>query len=176
MTASSTTRYSKVTSALHWIGALLIIALIVVGQMMENMDGVERLQLLDLHRKAGLATGIIFLLRLVFFFVHARPAADPSWPGWQAMAAKALHAVLYLLPILMVISGMASMMIFGLDAYIGTDDIAGYITASETVPSLTVHSIGAKLLVASVVLHVLAALYHQFVQKDGVMKRISLLS
>lgn len=176
MTASQTKRYSKLTSALHWLGALLIIGLIVVGQMMEDMQGAERLQLLDLHRKVGLFTGFVFLLRLIFFFVHARPAADPSWPRWQGKIAKALHAVLYLLPIVMVASGMASMMIFGLDRYIASGDIAGYITASEDVPPLAIHAIVAKLLVASVVLHVAAALYHHFVQKDGIMNRISLKS
>ncbi|MCT4657351.1 MAG: cytochrome b/b6 domain-containing protein [Cohaesibacter sp.] len=176
MTTSSPSRYSKVTIALHWLGALLILGLIVVGQMMDGMQGPEKLELLDMHRKIGLVTGLIFLVRLVFFFLHARPEADPNWPPMQAKLAKAIHLLLYLLPLVMVASGMASLMIFGLGQYVDNGDIAGYLAAAGSVPPLNVHGIVAKLLVASVVLHVIGAIYHQFVKKDGIMTRMSLRS
>lgn len=172
---SSPSRYSKATILLHWIAAFLILGLIVVGQMMEGMQGAEKLQLLDLHRKIGLLTGAIFLARLVFFFLHARPAADPAWPPLQAKFAKLIHLLLYVLPIVMVASGMASMMIFGLAQYVDNGDYAGYAAAAQSVPPLLVHSIVAKLLVASVVLHVVGAIYHQLIKKDGIMARMSFL-
>lgn len=174
MTASPS-RYSKATILLHWLAALLIIGLIVVGQMMEDMQGSEKLQLLDLHRKIGLLTGVIFLARLVFFFLHARPEADPVWPPLQAKFAKLIHLLLYILPIVMVASGMASMMLFGLGEYVDSGDYAGYSTAAESVKPLIVHGIGSKLLVASIALHVVGAIYHHFIKKDGIMDRMSLL-
>lgn len=173
MTTTSVTRYSRATTLLHWLGALLIIGLLISGQIMEGMVGPERLELLDIHRKIGLLTGLVFLVRLVLFVRHPRPAADPSWPGWQALAAKVLHGLLYLLPLAMVASGMATLMVFGLAAFIDNGDIAGYMAARE-VPPLLVHAIGAKLIMAGIVVHVIAALHHHFIQKDGIFERVSL--
>lgn len=167
-------KYSKTTIALHWLGALFLIAVFVVGSRLENFSGAEQLQMVDLHRMGGLAVGAVFLLRLVFFFAHARPAADPSWPKAQALAAKVLHLVLYIVPILLVVSGMATMIVFGGGEALSSGDVAAYEAAVRSAPSMAVHGIAAKVLMASVVLHVIAALYHQFVQKDAIMSRISL--
>ena len=174
MSEDAPVRYSKVTTALHWLGAILIVGLMIVGQLMETMDGPERLQLLDLHRKAGLATGFVFLLRIIFFVTHKRPESDPSWPRWQAVSAKLLHILLYILPLVMVGSGMAALVGFGLGSYIESSDIEGYMAAKDIAP-LFVHGLAAKLLMGGVVLHVAAALHHHFVQKDGIFGRISLL-
>ncbi len=171
----SPSRYSKATILLHWLAALLIIGMIIVGQMMEDMQGPEKLQLLDLHRKIGLLTGAVFLARLVFFFLHARPEADPAWPPLQAKFAKLIHLLLYVLPIAMVASGMAAMMGFGLAEYVDSGDYAGYAASVEGATPLIAHGIGAKLLVASVVLHVVGAIYHQAIKRDGIMSRMSLL-
>lgn len=164
-------RYSKITSALHWLALPLILGLLASGGMMGDMQGPERLELLDIHRKIGLLTGLVFIVRIVFFFLHARPRSDPAWPPLQAKIAKLVHAFLYLLPLIMVGSGMAAMVIFGLVSFIDSGDIAGYLEAHR-VPPMLVHSIAAKLLVAAILLHVLGGLYHHFVQKDGIFSRI----
>ncbi|WP_316862093.1 cytochrome b/b6 domain-containing protein [uncultured Cohaesibacter sp.] len=173
MPSSSPVKYSSTAVLLHWIGALMVIGLIVVGKLMEDMTGTEKMTVLSIHYYGGLATGVVFLLRLVFFFVHARPNDDPSWPTWQAKIAKLVHAILYLLPIIMVASGMIAMSVYGLGTYVSAGDFEGYQAASR-VPPMLVHALTASLLIAAIALHVVAALYHQFVQKDHIFKRISM--
>ncbi|WP_321449468.1 cytochrome b [uncultured Cohaesibacter sp.] len=172
MTSNAPQKYSSAIILLHWLGALLIIGLIIVGSLMEDMTGASKMQLLSFHYYAGLATGALFLIRLVFFFINARPAADPSWPQWQAKASKAVEGLLYLLPLIMVATGMIAMSIYGLSSFVESGDYEGYQAAHRIWPML-VHSLTANLLIAALVLHVLAALYHHFVQKDHVFDRIT---
>nr|WP_319389879.1 cytochrome b/b6 domain-containing protein [uncultured Cohaesibacter sp.] len=172
MTSSAPEKYSSAIIVLHWLGALLIIGLLIVGSLLEDMTGATKMQLLAFHYYAGLATGALFLVRLVFFFFHARPAADPSWPKWQATASTAVEGLLYLLPLIMVASGMIAMLAFGLGDYVQAGDYEGYQAAHRVWPML-VHSLTANLLIAAVGLHVVAALYHHFVQKDQVFNRIT---
>ena len=173
MTTTTQEKYSSLTILLHWLGALLVIGLLIVGSIMEDMTGEAKFQLLTLHYYGGLATGVVFLLRLVFFFLHARPVEDPAWPKWQAQSAKAVHALLYLLPIIMVASGLVAWFVFDLQSYVANGDVEGYRTAHRILPML-VHGLSANLLIAAVVLHIVAALYHQFMQKDNILNRMSM--
>ncbi|WP_321338886.1 cytochrome b/b6 domain-containing protein [uncultured Cohaesibacter sp.] len=172
MTSIAPQRYSSAIIVLHWIGALLVIGLLIVGSLLEDMTGASKMQLLTYHYYAGLATGALFLLRLVFFFFNARPDADPSWPKWQATASNVIEGLLYLLPLIMVATGMIAMSVYGLKSFVDNGDYEGYQAAHRIWPML-VHSLTANLLIAALGLHIVAALYHHFVKKDQIFNRIT---
>jgi len=83
-----------------------------------------------------------------------------------------MHYGFYLIVLLMVASGYATAIIAGLNKIVfqGSGDP---LPASFAIyPSFIAHGYAAALLAGLIALHVLAALYHQFVRKDGLFGRM----
>lgn len=156
--------YSATQIGLHW-GVALLIALQFVFHdgIGDAWDDVERGReagfdpLVPLHVLGGVLIAALTLWRLA---LRARRGAPPlpetgHLTGHPAMklAASVTHGALYLLLLVLPMSGALAW--FG-----GVEDAAD---AHETLTSL---------LLALVALHVGAALFHQFVLKDGLMRRM----
>jgi cytochrome b561 len=152
------TRYSPLQIALHW-GIFLLFALnYIVSEDMgralrTRLEGGEPDQFAALiHPPVGLAILALALVRIVVRLRQGAPALPPGKPLLNR-AAKLGHAALYLLLLAVPLSGMAA---WG----------AGIRDAGD------VHEVLVNLTVLVVVGHAVAALYHQFILKDGLMDRI----
>jgi cytochrome b561 len=130
--------------------------------------------LLEGHRHFGLLVLLLFAVRV---FVRARlgrlpAAAGTPWP--MRVAAGATHVALYALLLAMPLLGWALSNAQGkpvhflgatLPALVGDDeDLADRLQAW--------HIDAAWVLLALVCLHVAAALFHHFVLRDGVLRRM----
>jgi cytochrome b561 len=167
---SAPTRYGTVAIALHWLTALAILGLFITGQILETTDQATKIAALTWHAPLGLSVLVLTLVRIVWWsFGDTRPA--PVGTGMQAKAAKLGHLGFYVLMIGMALTGMAMMILSGTGEIVfgGADlplpDFRDYL---PRIP----HGIGSKLLLGLVVVHVLAALWHHFVQKDGTLARM----
>jgi cytochrome b561 len=166
-------RYGRVAAALHWLIALLILALLGTGFAAANAEGPAKGALLRPHLPLGLAVLALTLLRLVWTLIEwrrgARPGAVPGMPAWQHQFARAAHALLYIVPFGMAASGIGLMALSGAaPAIFGGDPLPDFWRHAPRIP----HGIGARLLVALLLLHVGAALYHQFLRRDGLLGRL----
>ena len=57
--------YSPATKMIHWLMAIIIIGLLVVGTLLENMaNGPEKFELMDLHKSVGVLALLLFFLPL----------------------------------------------------------------------------------------------------------------
>jgi len=168
--------YGLVTIGLHWIIAIAIAVLLPLGLWMTGLDYYDPWYRKgpDLHRAIGILVGTMVLIRLSWRVGNTSPAPLQA-PGWESNAAQAVHRLLYLLPLLLVLSGYListadgrSVDVFGwfeipatVQGIAGQEDIAG-----------EVHFILAMILLAVVVLHAGAALRHHFILKDATLRRI----
>jgi cytochrome b561 len=173
-----TTRYTNTAIALHWLMALLIFAAFPLGVYMHDLSlSPTKLQLYSYHKWLGIAVLLLAVLRLVWRATHTPPALPDSLPRWQKIASDATHQFMYVLLFVVPLSGwlMSSAkgfktVLFGvlpLPDLVGKDKALGELLAN-------VHANLNYLLLALVVLHIAAALKHHFVDKDGVMLRMSL--
>ncbi|MGB1092415.1 MAG: cytochrome b, partial [Oceanobacter sp.] len=97
--------YNLLSKLFHWVSALIIIALIVVGMMMEEMEGSEKYELMDLHKSFGVLIFLILIARVINRFTN--PVDEvPEMSQMNARLAKAGHGLLYLCMIIMPISGV----------------------------------------------------------------------
>ncbi|MBK1612111.1 cytochrome b [Rubrivivax gelatinosus] len=170
-------RYDAVAITFHWVLAIAIVGAFSVGFYMSDLPlSPTRMKLYNWHKWAGVLILGFSALRLLWRLTH-RPPADLPAPAWQQRAAHGAHIALYALFFAVPLSGWAyssaagfPIVLFGvlpLPDFIGADR-----ALAETIKPL--HGVFAYTLAAVVVLHVAAALKHQFVDRDGLLGRIGL--
>ena len=170
--ARSVTRYSTSVVALHWLIALLIIAMIPMGKSLAGLPpGPDKLWLMKLHAATGTFILLLSLARLVLHVKGPRPAADADWPRWMTLSSKAVHWALILVSLLLLISGLSSFAGFGFLDLVRTEQWQPW-PDGDTVPPLNAHRAMVNVLLVLLALHAGAALYHQFLRKDRLFSRI----
>ena len=170
-----TTRYHPVLIVLHWLLAFLLIGELIGGKVLlehtPNSDP-AKLGSLRIHMILGLTIGVLMIVRLVTRLRTAHPPAASTGIALADALAPWMHWALYLAAFAMVGSGMALSMQSGLpDAAFGTGALP---ETFDTFAARAVHGTAAGVLIALIVLHILAALYHQVVRGDGLFARMSL--
>jgi cytochrome b561 len=178
--------YSGLQKLLHWAVALLVIGMVPAGIVISDFDnkpmveawlgagGFDRLY--DLHKNVGVVLLALMALRLLVRAVQGKPPYYPPIPRAERLAAEAVHWALYALLIAVPLLGW-----IGVSAYPALPDFFGL----GTLPGLTgpdralaesvlaVHGPLGILIGALAVLHVLAALRHGIVRRDGVFARMT---
>ncbi|OGI67085.1 MAG: hypothetical protein A2W18_06715 [Candidatus Muproteobacteria bacterium RBG_16_60_9] len=173
--AMPTATYTRTAIALHWILALLVGVMIALGLYMTDLprNTPDRGWYFNLHKSLGLAAAAIILLRVVWRLRFTPPPHSLATPPWQAAAAMISHLALY-----------ACMVIMPLAGYLGSAfNKYGVKFFGVALPNwawddprlreifVTVHHWTARLLIALIVVHIAAALYHA-VRRDGVFRRM----
>jgi cytochrome b561 len=170
-----TRRYHPVAVALHWLLALLIVAGFVLGLYMTGLPiSPARLKLYNLHKWLGIVILLLSALRLLWRLA-VKPPADLPMPVWQRRAAHATHALLYLLFFAVPLAGWAHSSAVGFPVVLfGRWPLPDFVPVDRALGGTLaeVHEALAFTLAAAVVLHVGAALKHQFVDRDGLIDRM----
>lgn len=171
-----TVKYRPSTIWLHWIAAILIIAMAAAGKVMADLDvSPQKALLYRGHAFAGLIVLALTLVRIVLLFRAGRPAPDPAWPGWMVFAARATHYGLHALLLALAASGIATMALSGLGGVLVAGDLANWPDLDAVAPA-NAHRLLANLFLLLLAAHVAAALYHQFWRRDRIFARISPLA
>jgi cytochrome b561 len=172
MTAKSTSaRYGSVAILIHWTSALAVILTFAAGFVVANIAApAQRGPILIAHIVLGSIVLVLTLLRIVWWAVADKhPPAPVDQSRWQVRTAQAVHLALYVLLILMASSGIVTVVLSGaLPIILGGGPVPDF---SNLIPRIA-HGVMSKLLLALFVLHVGAALYHQFVRHDHLLARM----
>lgn len=171
----NTGRYAPIAIFLHWALAVLIIGMIGLGwYMMSIEDTPGSSWYFDLHKSIGLITAGLILVRAAWRIGHKPEALPASVPRRQATASRAIHWLLYVamaaMPLVGIIGAMFSksgIALFGLTMprlFAPNHDVAEIF--------FTAHSIIAWVMVGLISAHVLAAIKHLVMDKDGVFQRM----
>jgi cytochrome b561 len=175
MKARIVSRYHPLLVALHWLIAVMIIALLSVGFFLAvavpNTDP-RKLSILLVHMAAGMFVFALMTVRLIVRLSTARPAnvaARRPAPGWLA---SAVHYGFYLLVLGMAGSGLSTSILAGLNRSVFQGSGEPLPPDFAAYPTFVAHACFAWLLLGLLVLHVIAALYHQFLLRDGLLGRM----
>lgn len=174
---SSTSRYTPVAILLHWLLALAIVGAFLVGLYMADLPfSPLRLKLYNWHKWAGVTILALSALRLLWRLTH-RPPADAPMPAWQARVAQAVHGLLYLAFFAVPLTGWAMSSAKGYPiVWFGVLPLPDFVPKDHDLGELLeeVHAWLAYGLAALVLAHVAGALKHQFIDRDGLLARMSL--
>lgn len=174
---SSEAGWGALLRAFHWLVAILIVVQAVIGLTMVGMDlSPAKVRVFALHKSIGMTILALVLLRIAWRLTELRPADPPAMPRWQRRAAHALHLVLYVLILAIPLSGWwfnsasnAPLVWFG---WFDIPSLTGGLDPVWKPRALLLHQSLFWLLVALLVLHVGAALWHHFRQRDEVLLRM----
>ncbi len=170
---STSDRYGAVALTLHWTSAALILSLVPLGFAMQAAAGDLRLGLYRAHAIAGGLAGLLTLIRLVWWLAFdRRPKRNRDHPALQRLLAGAVHAGLYGAVAILTVSGIGMLLASGLGAALGSGDPSLMPTDLMTLKPRLAHGAVARLLVGLLILHVLGALYHHWIRRDGTLGRM----
>jgi cytochrome b561 len=166
--------YNTVQITLHWVVALLVLFMLAMGTLVlaqtPNSDP-SKLTALRGHMVFGSVILLLTLLRLVWRRMSAQPDHAETGNALLDKLGVAAHYALNLLTLLAAGSGIGLALQAGLPGIVfgGEGSLPSDFWAYT---SRIAHGILTKLLAALIVLHVVGALYHQFIIKDRLFGRI----
>ncbi|WP_324698856.1 cytochrome b [Novosphingobium sp. RL4] len=164
--------YGTLAVTLHWVSAVLIIILLITGfNAAAHPEAAEKAALLRVHIPATILMLLATLARLIWWALDQRPEAVAG-PKWQKIVSKATHIALYVVIIAMLGSGIALVALSGAAPDIFAPGGTTRLPNFDLFPPRIPHGIGARLLVALLILHIAAALYHIFLLRDGLFWRM----
>ena len=177
MTEVQVKRYNFVAMLLHWAIFLLLVYAIYLGWSTESLPKEKVREVMQIHKSVGLTILLLSLFRLAWRIMNPPPALPPMSRRDQIIMA-ATHHTLYALMIGIPLIGwvMISSSSFKFPTkFWGTFEIPLLpLTGMETVHHVTefLHSKLVWVGIVLVALHFAAALKHQFVDKDNLIKRM----
>ncbi|WP_308911001.1 cytochrome b [Pseudokordiimonas caeni] len=173
-------RYSLVAIILHWLIATMVIALLILGPVMTGMGDDDLMLKFDLyqwHKSLGISVLLLTLVRIGWRIMKAPPPLPVAMTRRDILLARTMHALLYALTLAIPLAGwvMVSTSPLGVPTYLyGTVPWPHLPVSGEAAEAIakTVHATLAWGLTILAAGHILAALYHQFALKDGLLARM----
>jgi cytochrome b561 len=173
---AATASYDRVARAAHWLIAALAVIVISLGWAIAGAPrNAPTRDLLLLHRSVGLTILAATLFRAGWRWRHPGPPLPPSVAGLERALARATHFFLYLIFILMPLSGYANAAAAGhAVGFFGIVSIPPLLpeTGRLSQAAVAAHLVGQYLVYFLVTLHVAGALLHGVVKRDGVLERM----
>lgn len=165
-------KYSKGTIVIHWLSLLLILAMIPTGSIMADMPaGPDKITLYKVHFILGNLIFLLTLIRTWYFFKKPRPAKLETGSAFHNKLVIWIEYSFYWVLILLAVSGIVTNITGKLGEAVMTGDY-NLLPASMDLPSLEVHEILVKLLIALMIAHVLGVILHYIRHRENTLKRI----
>jgi len=170
-------RYTTTAIVLHWLIAILIIGAFTLGLVMTDIPGISpaKLRYFSWHKWAGVTVLLLACLRLLWRLKNRPPAFPDAMPAWQRSAAHGLHHLLYLFIFAVPLSGYCYTLAAGFPVvYFGLFQLPVFIAKNPALAETLkpIHYWLNMSMAALVALHVLAALKHQFLDRDDTLRRM----
>ncbi len=184
--SESENQYDLIQRILHWLIAVVILAMIAIGLYMVQLpkewelppgqESVRAFWFL-LHKSLGISVAVLILIRIAWRITHKAPQLPSYIPSWQQKLSGGVHGLLYALMIAMPLTGYLQSMYSKYDT-----KLWGLVLPrlAEADPDMReyfseIHEILAFTLIALLLIHIAAAVKHRISGND-ITKRMSLFS
>jgi cytochrome b561 len=179
-------RYGTVAMTFHWLIALLVITNICVGLYMADLPRSDPTKFITVqtHKSIGLTVLVLSILRLMWRLMNPIPPLPADLNPALHFGARASHFLLYFLIVFIPLTGwllVSSSSLGNPTQYFGLFDwpnipFVSDLPRASKAPLHDIfgntHVILAWSAIVLIPLHVLAALYHYFIRRDGVLQRM----
>ncbi len=193
----SATGYTKTAKVLHWLIAIGIFFMFALGWYMSDLPkeapkqmaydlfdlGIYTWNLAEeisprtfyynLHKSIGVTIFALILIRILWRITHKPPTLLASYKEIERKIASSAHHLLYLLMVVLPVSGiiMAVYSKYGIK-WFGMDFIGGLDNKPLRELFKSVHEIIGLIILAVIIVHILGALKHKFIDKDETLSRM----
>jgi len=173
---NTASNYGVISQLFHWVMAIIVIMMLsfsfFLGDLPDSYKGTAYM----LHKSTGLLILFLLVLRIGWKLMNKTPEPPKTMVKWQANLAQGAHSSLYLLLLLMPLTGLfMSLASNRLPTFYGlfTVSIPGF-PQSKTLGSImnTSHKAFAWVLITLIAMHLVGVIYHTAIKKDGVLRRM----
>lgn len=174
--------FGTVTRTFHWLTALLILTAFPLGVVANQLpyDTAEGLalkaQLFSVHKTVGLAAFFLGLGRILWALAERHPVPLNPHRKTELTLAGMVHWLLYLSLVLVPLSGWVHhAAVTGFAPILWPfGQTLPFVPQSEAVATVAgaVHWVFTKVLAASILLHIVGALKHHFLDRDATLLRM----
>ncbi len=175
MKAVLVSRYHPLLVMLHWLLAVLIVAMLFAGFFllapMPNTDA-QKIGILLVHMSIGMLILALMAVRLIVRMRTSRPLRATTGNVLLERIATVTHYGFYVLVLFMVGTGYTTAILAGLNRSVFQGSGEPLPASFAIYPTFAAHGYLALLLAAFILLHALAALYHQFARGDRLLRRM----
>jgi cytochrome b561 len=176
LAGSPAEQYGRVAIALHWLTALLVVGSFTVGLSMVRLPlGRQKLQWYGWHKWIGITIFLVTCLRLAWRATHTAPPALSTMPPWQVRASVLVHRALYVLLLVIPVSGWIYSSSTGVQVvYLGLFPLPDLVPKDRVLARalLALHLTLNFTLFSLVCVHIAAALKHHVIDRDTVLTRM----
>lgn len=171
LTTTAKSRYSTVSMLFHWTIAIAVIVNWRIAEAAEHAEGAAKSAIFANHKALGITIFVLTLGRIAWRLSHPMPALPANYATWERVLARGNHLLFYVLLLALPLVGWIANSLTG-----RTIDFFGLFT----IPALPIganedlggalfdfHATAGTILLALILLHVLGALKHTFVDRDG---------
>ena len=166
--------YDNVSIWLHWATALLVVLQFGLAQTWSWFGKEAHKFMEDTHMSFGVVLTGVIVARLVWRLIPGHEFSSAT-KGWERLASKGVHHLLYLLLVAEAGLGFAfrwgagrPMEFFGL----GIPPLIGEIARPDRRFLRELHEWNGWVIIIIALLHALAALYHHYAFKDRMLLRM----
>lgn len=184
MLKNSTTDYGVVSKTLHWLMAAIILVLFFVGIYMAELpketaeEKQYAFQFYNLHKSFGVVALLLIVLRLAWLRISPAPQLPAAFAPKERVVVKALQGLLYLLMLVLPISGYVMSNAAGKPVnFFGMGELPALIGESKAIAGIAheIHEIMGLAILVMIVLHAAGAIKHRLKDKGGetdILKRM----
>ena len=191
------TRYTKTAKVLHWLIAIGVFGMFALGWFMTDLPkeapkqmaydlfdwGIYTWQVseeisprsfyFNLHKSIGVTIFALIIFRILWRVTHKPPALLATYKVWERKLATGAHHTLYLLMVVLPLSGiiMAVASKYGIK-WFGLEFIGGLDNKPLREAFKEVHEIVGVVILSVIILHIIGALKHKFIDKDETLNRM----
>lgn len=168
--------YDRLSRINHWSIAILFIAMLIVGVILEysQLSKADYFSLLKLHKATGVLLFFWGLWRIGYRLIQGFAKPVSVMDRWQQIALKATHYLLLLAVVTMPTSGLLMALFSGYPT-----EVFGLITipSGEKIESITMiarsaHKWMAYVFIVALFFHISASLKHHFINRDQTLTRM----
>lgn len=159
--------YGITARALHWLMAALLILQWFAAEKSKAFGG------MSFHFSLGLTLMALVMVRLGWRISHAAPPPPEGSPRWERLIGRSMHYAWYLLMIALPLSGILHRQFRGkTTSWFGIIDFPAWLSPDKYWAHQLeeAHELLGVVFLVMLALHVLAALKHQFIDRDGVLR------
>ena len=167
-------RYTREAIALHWLMAGLIVPVAVSGLLYDDIPKSWEDRFLNLHAVFGTLTGLLLVARMVWRRQHRPPPLPASIGPLNRLVSHWGHVGLYALMALVPLAGLAALLARGKGIDFGLFEIVSPLARTPEIarPAKQIHALLAYALLAAAAAHMMVALFHQLILRDGLLLRM----
>ncbi|MGP8034252.1 MAG: cytochrome b [Steroidobacteraceae bacterium] len=167
-------RYDSGALAFHWTMAVLVVAVGVLGLLHDSWPRGTQAYWINLHALLGLLVWVLLMARFWWRLRHPPPELPAQVGALARRLSYPAHLLLYLLLLVIPILGIVTFIWHGRVFEFGLFKVDFGVAKNRAIfhPTEDIHGYLAYTLFGLIGIHALAALWHQFVRRDGVLLRM----